>query len=63
MSQNQFASNLRRELSELNTIIDRKIVRGRDYKREAARHKAVLRALSQLRQQQSFSLNLFSFFF
>jgi len=63
MSQYQFASHLRRELDELNSIIDRKIVRGRDYRTEAARHKAILRSLSRVQKQHAFSLNFLSFFF
>lgn len=63
MSQHQFASHLRRELVELNSIIDRKIVRGRDYRAEAQRHKEILRSLSQMKQRNSLSLNILSFFF
>jgi len=63
MSQHQFTSHLRRELVELNSIIDRKIVRGRDYRTEAQRHKEILRSLSRIKRRNSLSLNLFSFFF
>lgn len=62
MSQHQFASHLRRELTELNSIIDRKIVRGRDYRAEAARHKEIMRSLSRMERGRSLSFNLLSFF-
>ena len=63
MSHYQFASHLRRELEQLNSIIDRKIVRGRDYRVEATRHRELLRSLSRMKKQRSFSLNFLSFFF
>lgn len=63
MSQHQFAYHLRRELEQLNSIIDRKIVRGRDYRAEAARHKEILRSLTRMKKQRTLSLNFLSFFF
>ena len=53
MSQQKLEKVLRRELAELNEIIDRKIVRGLSYAREAKRHKFVLSSLSNIRRSRT----------
>lgn len=44
---------LKRELEALNDQIDRKIVRGLSYTREAGKHKLVLASLTNLRRTQA----------
>ncbi len=55
MSKHNLERALRRELSSLNEIIDRKIIRGLSYSKEARRHKIVLRSLSNMRSSGWFS--------
>lgn len=55
MSKYNLEKALRRELSVLNEVIDRKIVRGLSYAKEARRHKAVVRSLSMMRSSGWFS--------
>ena len=47
MSQQQYIQILQAELSRLNQEIDRKIINGELYMREARRHKEVLRKIKQ----------------
>ncbi len=53
MSKQTFEKTLVRELEVLNDIIDRKIVRGLSYAREARRHKTILMNLSNIRRAKS----------
>ncbi len=55
MSKYNLEKALRRELSVLNEIIDRKIIRGLSYSKEAKRHKYVLKSLASLRNEGWFS--------
>jgi hypothetical protein len=48
MSKYQLSKMVRRELQVLNEMIDLKIVRGLPYKKEASRHKFLLRRLSAI---------------
>jgi len=53
MTQTNVEKSLRRQLEILNDIIDRKIVRGFSYSREAQEHKFVLQKLSNIRRAKS----------
>lgn len=48
MSQKQFATSLVREIGKLNDQIDRKIIKGKSYSKEARRHKMLLIQLTQV---------------
>ncbi|MDP3779119.1 MAG: hypothetical protein Q8R30_03715 [bacterium] len=63
MSRNKLAYAIHKEIASLNERIDRNIVLGRSYVREASRHKALLRQLRHLNQYQQRSgvFNMFSF--
>lgn len=50
MSQREYLKALNAEIQKLNEIIDRRILEGTDYRREARRHKTLLR---QLRRDES----------
>lgn len=50
MSQREYLKALNAEIQKLNEIIDRRIIVGADYRREAQRHKVLLR---QLRRDES----------
>ncbi len=52
MTQQTLERTLKRQLDSLNEIIDRKIVRGLSYKREAQQHKFILTKLSNLRRSR-----------
>lgn len=49
MSKQQYLKALNNEIQKLNTIIDTKIMHESDYKREARRHKQLLR---QIRREE-----------
>ena len=49
MSKQQYLKALNTEIQKLNGLIDDKILHGADYKREARRHKELLR---QLRREE-----------
>lgn len=49
MSKQQYLKALNKEIQKLNTLIDTKIMHEADYKREAQRHKELLR---QIRREQ-----------
>lgn len=60
MSHTQYIT---REIDQLNRLIDKKIIRGRSYRREAMRHKVLLRKLSGARfVSRGNSLPVFSWF-
>jgi hypothetical protein len=50
MSQREYLKALNAEIQKLNEVIDRRIIAGVDYRREAQRHKVLLR---QLRRDES----------
>lgn len=54
MSKGQLKSMLQRELQSLNQEIDRKIVRGKSYQREARLHKSLLSKVSRLESSAGF---------
>lgn len=53
MSKQTLERELRRELDLLNDVIDKKIIRGLSYAREARRHKFILSNLSSIRRTQT----------
>ncbi|KND49853.1 MAG: hypothetical protein AB198_00395 [Parcubacteria bacterium C7867-003] len=53
MTQLNLERTLRAQLETLNDIIDRKIVRGQSYSREAKEHKHILTRLSNLKRARS----------
>ena len=53
MTQLNLERTLRAQLDVLNDIIDRKIVRGLSYTREAREHKQILYRLSNLKRSRS----------
>ncbi len=50
MSKYRAERALRRELENLNEIIDQKIIRGLSYAREARRHKFILRSIWHIKR-------------
>lgn len=52
MTQYNLEKQLKKQLEALNEIIDRKIVRGVSYSKEAREHKYVLTRLSNLRRSR-----------
>lgn len=50
MTQRNLERNLKKQLDNLNDIIDRKIVRGLPYSKEAREHKYILTRLSNLKR-------------
>lgn len=69
MSKQNFEKALRDELEILNDTIDRKIIKGLPYAREARRHKMILSRILDMRRNQnrsgwfSRSFGFTSFFF
>ena len=59
MSKQQYLRALNKEIQKLNGLIDTKIVHGHDYKREARRHKELLRQLRREELRRGF-FSLFS---
>ena len=53
MSKQNLEKEVRKELEALNDQIDRKIIKGMSYAREARRHKFLLGSLSRMRRSQS----------
>ena len=45
MSQKQYVKMLEKEMEKLNRVIDRKILRGEDYRKEARDHKLILKKI------------------
>lgn len=62
MSQSQYLKLLERELNKLNRIIDQKILRGEDYRKEARNHRLILRKV-HYHTRKSFGEKLVHFFF
>ncbi|MDP3770570.1 MAG: hypothetical protein U1A25_00555 [Candidatus Sungbacteria bacterium] len=63
MSKHQLTSTIQKELVILNECIDRKIIKGKSYSREARKHKMLLNQLHMLdyRQARSNLFRMFSF--
>ena len=55
MSKYNLEKALKKELRVLNEIIDKKIVLGLSYSREAKRHKFILSNLLKIRRQSQYS--------
>ena len=53
MSQKEYIRALNNEIQKLNGIIDHKIMMNHNYKREALRHKELLRQLRREKQAKS----------
>lgn len=62
MSQTQYLKMLEKELQRVNKVIDFKIMRGQDYKKEARDHKLMLRRMCYL-TQKSFAQRMIHLFF
>ncbi len=60
MTQLNLERTLRAQLQSLNDTIDRKIVRGLSYSREAREHKQILTRLSNLKRRGSWSFRALS---
>lgn len=54
MSRNQLIRTIRKEIRDLNWVIDMKIVKGMSYRREARRHKLLLMQLNHLSKKSPF---------
>ncbi len=52
MTKQNLEKALKKELQDLNEIIDRKIIRGLSYSKEARRHKYVLSSLANIRRSK-----------
>ncbi len=60
MSKQNLEKELRRELESINDIIDRKIIKGQSYVREARRHKFLLTSIANLRRASRVQSSWFS---
>jgi hypothetical protein len=63
MSQKEYLKIIERELSRINKIIDSKILRGEEYKKEAQNHKLLLKKIRFIQRKsffQNFSKKLFN---
>ena len=58
MSKNQTQKYIRLELSQLNEIIDRKIILGKSYKREASRHRFLVSRLNSMQKRSTWPIIL-----
>jgi uncharacterized Rmd1/YagE family protein len=62
MSQNQYLKMLEKEIQKINKVIDRKIMRGEDYRREARDHKLMVRRMSY-HTRRTFAQRMIHLFF
>jgi hypothetical protein len=63
MSQKQFKKAIELEIEHLNSLIDKKIIRGVDYREEAIRHRELLRSLKRFNERSMFGFGkVLSFF-
>ncbi len=60
MSKYNLEKSLRKELSQLNDIIDEKILRGYSYAREAKRHKFILSRIQEIKRKSKSGTNWLS---
>jgi hypothetical protein len=64
MSQSQYLKMLEREIQKVNKVIDMKIMRGEDYRKESRDHKLMVRRMryhTKVSFWNRFSLRSFSF--
>ncbi|OGI74321.1 hypothetical protein A3D42_02440 [Candidatus Nomurabacteria bacterium RIFCSPHIGHO2_02_FULL_41_18] len=61
MSQKQYLKTIEKEIQRINKIIDRKIIKGEDYLKEARNHKLLLRKI-RFYERRSFFRRLFPTF-
>ena len=61
MSKHQIVKELRREISNLNRIIDMAIIRGVSYRDEARRHKFLVAQLARLQPRRHSIFSTFNF--
>jgi hypothetical protein len=54
MSQQQYLKNIQKEISRINRLIDAKILRGEEYKKEAHEHKLLLKKIRFIERQNFF---------
>jgi len=59
MSQKQYLKTIEKEIQRINRIIDFKILRGEEYKKEAQDHKLLLKKI-RFYNRQSFFKRIFS---
>jgi hypothetical protein len=59
MSQKQYLKTVEKEIQRINRIIDLKILRGEEYKREAMDHKLLLKKI-RFHNRQNFLKRLFA---
>jgi hypothetical protein len=59
MSQKQYLKTIEKEIQRINRIIDFKILRGEEYKKEAKDHKLLLKKI-RFYNRQSFFKRIFS---
>ena len=62
MSQTQYLKMLEKEIQKINKVIDRKIIQGQDYRREARDHKLMLRRMNY-HTRKSFGERIINLFF
>ncbi len=58
MSQKQYLQTIEKEINRINRIIDFKILRGEEYKREARDHKLLLKKI-RFHNRQNFFRKIF----
>ncbi len=59
MSQKQYLQTIEKEIQKLNKIIDLKIMRGEEYRKEARDHRLLLKKI-RYNNRRNFFRNLFS---
>lgn len=62
MTQKQYLKMLEKEIQKLNKVIDLKIMRGLDYRKEARDHRLMLRRMNYLRGKTFGQKMLYLFF-
>ena len=62
MSQTQYLKMLEKEMQKINKVIDQKILRGQDYRKEARDHKLMLRRM-RFHTKKSFMNRFVDLFF
>ncbi|HEY4502849.1 MAG TPA: hypothetical protein VJC14_00205 [Candidatus Paceibacterota bacterium] len=62
MSQTQFLKMLEKEIQKINKVIDRKIMQGQDYRKEARDHRLMLRRMNY-HTRRTFKERMINLFF
>ncbi len=62
MSQSQYVRMLEKEIQKINKVIDRKIMQGKDYRREARDHRLMLRRMNY-HNKRTFAQRMVNLFF